>query len=830
MKEKLFRPRELERQRITEYLADAIKSPLCIVQASAGMGKKTAVRECLKKTGIRYFWYSLRENEYDDEWIWKRICALLERESCKEEIKEFLGLRFPQTPQERQNFIYQLKRIIREETVIVIEDAYEESHSENFDFLLEDIAEAEIKPLHLIVVCQKMPGFRYGKLILDRKCHVIRKNILNFSEEEIGEYFKINGIDLSYKERRAIYQYTEGWISVICLILLDYMRTGELNSFFSAWNFMKELVFDALPEEQQETIMKLSPLENFTLEEAVYVTKCVDCKTRLQNCAFETNFMEYDMVTRTFRLHHLLRLIAEKEYIDRGNTAKEIWKRSAMWYETQGKMVYAIRNYMKIGEIEEVFRVLEEGNALEIYIAAPKIFESFYKNIQLKQKVTHLKAYLVYIYYLELYGDREAARRDFQETESWFRQNELENKSENQYKLGEMQIMRSILNIDQIEKMTEAIQEAYELLEGKPSEIFDDQFIAVYLVPELYGIHYSQPGNLRFSIDKIKEFSRYYFSLINARDSGWEWLVEGEYHYLTGNIQKAVEICEIAFQKACFRKEPGAIISTAFLKMKCCIYRGEYTELMNTLNSVEETSKIVRKGEAVSVLYDLTSGYIRQCVGEPGTAEWLKNYEIIPYNNYFKTICAGSITYGRILMEQAHYAQLTAIGEDMMKNQERSSYCYLRIQGGIYITIAKYHLFGEEAAREALQKVLEMAQSDHIVALFMENAQELLPILKLVQDTEIDQEYLKKVIFHCQQWQSGWNRILSKEENPQEAGLLTEREFEIMQLVKNGYKNCEIGKTLNIATVTVEKALSNIYKKLHVKGRIEAVKKLEKIL
>ncbi|MBU5474456.1 response regulator transcription factor [Roseburia sp. MSJ-14] len=112
----------------------------------------------------------------------------------------------------------------------------------------------------------------------------------------------------------------------------------------------------------------------------------------------------------------------------------------------------------------------------------------------------------------------------------------------------------------------------------------------------------------------------------------------------------------------------------------------------------------------------------------------------------------------------------------------------------------------------------------------MENAGELLPILKLVEDDEIDHEYLKKVIFHCQQYQTGQNLILNKGEGQKEASLLTERELEILQLVKTGYKNGEIGKTLNIATVTVEKALSNIYRKLNVKGRTEAVKKLEKVL
>ena len=163
------------------------------------------------------------------------------------------------------------------------------------------------------------------------------------------------------------------------------------------------------------------------------------------------------------------------------------------------------------------------------------------------------------------------------------------------------------MSIDDVGKMTENIREAYELLEGKPSEIFNEQFMALFMVPELYGIHYSEPGKLLFSIDKIKEFSRYYLPLINAKDSGWEWMAEGEYHYLMGNIQQAAEISEIAFQKACFRKEAGAIISTAFLKMKCCIYLGSYTELVKCLAVVEEVGKNINTGETIAILYDPVS-------------------------------------------------------------------------------------------------------------------------------------------------------------------------------------------------------------------------------
>ena len=49
--------------------------------------------------------------------------------------------------------------------------------------------------------------------------------------------------------------------------------------------------------------------------------------------------------------------------------------------------------------------------------------------------------------------------------------------------------------------------------------------------------------------------------------------------------------------------------------------------------------------------------------------------------------------------------------------------------------------------------------------------------------------------------------------------LLSNREREIMLLVKNGLSNENIGHQLFISVKTVEKHMNNIYKKLNIKNR-----------
>lgn len=64
------------------------------------------------------------------------------------------------------------------------------------------------------------------------------------------------------------------------------------------------------------------------------------------------------------------------------------------------------------------------------------------------------------------------------------------------------------------------------------------------------------------------------------------------------------------------------------------------------------------------------------------------------------------------------------------------------------------------------------------------------------------------------------------QKNKEKLDTLTKREFEIMDLVIKGFPDKMIADELKLATTTVAKHCSNIYAKLHVHNRIEAINML----
>ena len=58
------------------------------------------------------------------------------------------------------------------------------------------------------------------------------------------------------------------------------------------------------------------------------------------------------------------------------------------------------------------------------------------------------------------------------------------------------------------------------------------------------------------------------------------------------------------------------------------------------------------------------------------------------------------------------------------------------------------------------------------------------------------------------------------------AGSLSPREYEILSYLAKGYRYKEIAETLHISVETVRTHLHNVYEKLHVRSRTEAVLKV----
>jgi DNA-binding NarL/FixJ family response regulator len=94
-------------------------------------------------------------------------------------------------------------------------------------------------------------------------------------------------------------------------------------------------------------------------------------------------------------------------------------------------------------------------------------------------------------------------------------------------------------------------------------------------------------------------------------------------------------------------------------------------------------------------------------------------------------------------------------------------------------------------------------------------------LIKAIRDVAIGRSYLQPSLANILSQGSKGNDI--DNQNLQKIDLLSKREFEILVLIGSGHNNKEIGQSLFISEKTVKNHITNLFKKIEVHDRVQAV-------
>ena len=140
------------------------------------------------------------------------------------------------------------------------------------------------------------------------------------------------------------------------------------------------------------------------------------------------------------------------------------------------------------------------------------------------------------------------------------------------------------------------------------------------------------------------------------------------------------------------------------------------------------------------------------------------------------------------------------------------------IHNHIFRAVAKYYLYGMEKGVAELEQALLKAQEDDILLPFVENAPHIVDMLRISANRNSRNEFIKKLIFYCEQYLEGL-----KSTCPSKISL-SERELEVLSLSADGLNREEIAGLLRVSQGTVKTHLHNIYLKLEASGKVSAIK------
>ena len=139
------------------------------------------------------------------------------------------------------------------------------------------------------------------------------------------------------------------------------------------------------------------------------------------------------------------------------------------------------------------------------------------------------------------------------------------------------------------------------------------------------------------------------------------------------------------------------------------------------------------------------------------------------------------------------------------------------------------------AATGHLQAAMDLAEPQGWIRTFVDLGIPMMDLLKCLVQYQPGQTYAQQVLKACE---AEYRKNALSETHPTTKPpiseepphhILTRREIEILPLLAEGLSSQEIAARLYIAPVTVKTHLQNIYRKLNVKNRVEALKKTREI-
>jgi DNA-binding CsgD family transcriptional regulator len=237
--------------------------------------------------------------------------------------------------------------------------------------------------------------------------------------------------------------------------------------------------------------------------------------------------------------------------------------------------------------------------------------------------------------------------------------------------------------------------------------------------------------------------------------------------------------------------------------------QSKVAEALERLNNLHLEIDPIAKQNDLAWLIDVTELYIRFILSDVARAQLLiERSPDLPYVRHVKAALAENI------------GMKTASKEEVLKFSERT----YKEQIYKYLYLSEFKSEGGTGPKDWMKKAIEIGEITGCREMFIRQTNYHIDlIIELAKDQP--SMYLEELARDCiKRLNQRTEARLANSEN------LTSREVDVLKHLATGKSVEEIGKTLHISKNTMKTHLRNIYRKLEVAGRSEAVVKGKKLL
>ncbi len=354
---RVWRGPVVERPELFERLDAGLRGRLTLVTAAPGSGKTVLLETWLQARPALgpAAWMSLDLSDGNLARFWSNLLEVLR------DVSQGSLDRLPD-PTER-NFEAALGAACDAlpAPVVAVLDDFEQLHSWKVIESLDRFLRSPQTHVRLIIASRRDPGLSLQRLRLAGQLTELRSSDLAFTLQETREVFDTAGITLSDDQVHKLHGRTEGWAGGIRLAALSLRGRPDPDAFVRAFDGDERTVADYLVEEvlhQQPTAIREFMLRTSVVDElepdlANTLTGRDDGAQTLELLERSNAFlMPLDDHRQRYRYHAMFRELLRSQLKYRMPDAFALeHRRAARWYAARGRSATAVHNAMAAGDL-----------------------------------------------------------------------------------------------------------------------------------------------------------------------------------------------------------------------------------------------------------------------------------------------------------------------------------------------------------------------------------------------------------------------------------------------------------------------------------------------
>ena len=861
----------VHRSRLSQALErGALDYRLTLVSAPAGYGKTTLLADWARTSRTPVGWLSLGVDEDEIERFlrhlhlaWKRVRP----EIAESRLAILLGSPMPDPQSALSAFLNTASELASHE-VLILDDYHllqDSAVHDGMAFLLDHLP----PNLHFVIGARADPPLPLGHFRARGQLLEIRTDDLRFTIPEAADFLRRRiGVELRDEEIQSLNERVEGWAAGLQLAALSPRQRGggtagepsiSGRQHFVA-DYLKEDVFEQLPPEVKAFLIRTSVLGRLSGPLCDAVTGDRGGQDMLERLERENLFVHrLDDERRWFRYHHVFAEYLLAELATRlPAEVPELHRRAAHWFAANGMPEPAFGHAVKGGDVALVIAICDRYVPEKISRGEFTLVRRWLESLPERLYADHPELTLARAGFLGATGAFEAFARNLEEVERKLAGVGTEEARRLRARATALRCAAACMQND--------LERAEEFGDRAARELPEDDVFYRELINGALGDTYRQVGRWQEARERylealrLSEGSSVRFLSVHALGALADLsLRQGRLDPAAALWERARRIIE---EQESWGSLPLPVVGWVFIRMAEIAYqRNEQERARDLLTRGLERAELdgdVRgmiAGHLLAGRIELTEGDVesagehleraRPLAEQAQFADWRSSFERFQLEFWLaqdrlraavewcdRMLEDGALdarpesevarlAVARVLLVKGDSPSLERARKllrQLLGSAEAEGRAGVAIEALALQAVAAWKLGDLAGALTCLERSLQAAEPEGYVSLFVDLGLPMGRLLQKARSRSVRAGYVDALL-------AAFGSDLPESRPAIEAlpEPLTPREQEVLERIAAGLTNREIAKHLRISAETIKKHTANIYGKLRVRNRTQAV-------